>query len=109
MTIYRDVGEKKLKRAFALQYQLKLILRGDQIRTGHNVQGVRFSISEHTVHGILAMRSWEITAKYIRFCGTFQIEHILLGRKPRILVIEHILLGHPVCFFSLLFRNIFGF
>ena len=66
MTIYRDVGEKKLKRALALQYQLKLILRGDQIRTGHNVQGVRFSISVHNVQGVAAMRSWELTAKCIR-------------------------------------------
>ena len=79
MTIYIDIGEKKLKRAFALQYRLKLTLRGEQIRTGRNVQGVRFSISVHTVQGVLAMRSWELTAKCIRFCGTFQIEHILLG------------------------------
>ena len=80
MTIYRDVGEKKLRRAFTFQYQLKLILRGEQIRTGHNVQGVHFSISVHTVQGVLTMRSWELTAKCIRFSGTFQIEHILLGR-----------------------------
>ena len=60
VTIYRDVGEKKLKRAFAFQYRLKLILRGEQIRTGHNVQGVRFSISVHNVQGVTAMRSLEL-------------------------------------------------